>query len=100
VYFLTYNFFETFWNEPESWLLFLSFYRFSVPAGGGVVEPVGGAEGPAGVGEVGHVEDGQRVVDVAAHGVLRVVAVRIHREGPVVHQPRDHVRREGDDHGL
>lgn len=29
-----------------------------------------------------------------------VVPVRGHGEGPVVHQPRDHVRREGDDHGL
>lgn len=29
-----------------------------------------------------------------------VVPVRGHGEGPVVHQPRDHVRRERDDHGL
>ena len=47
--------------------------------------------GPAEVGEVIDVEDGQGVVDVATHGALGVVAVGENREGPVVHQAGDHV---------
>lgn len=42
-------------------------------------------------GEVAGVEDGQRVVDVALHGVCGVPPVRENREGPVVDEARDHV---------
>lgn len=71
--------------------------RFLSPAGGDVAED---AQRAAGVAEVADVEDGQRAVDVALHGVCGVIAVRSHGEGPVVDQARDHVRGEGDDHGL
>lgn len=75
----------------------MSLGRLLPPAGGDVAED---RQRAAFVGEVTGVEHGQRAVDVALHGVRGVVAVRSHREGPVVHQPWDHVRGEGDDHGL
>lgn len=88
-------------NQLQSCLGFLlpiaQAERFLSPAGGDVAQdPQRAAE----VAEVAGVEHGQRAVDVALHGVRGVVPVRRHGEGPVVHQPRDHVRREGDNHGL
>lgn len=50
--------------------------------------------------EVCDVENGEGTVDVAFHGVMGVVPIGGDREGPVIHQPGDHVWRESNDHGL
>lgn len=68
-----------------------------VPAGGDAVPC---HYGPAVVGEVIDVKYRQRGVDVALHGVIWVISIRVHRERPVVHQPWNHVRCESNDHGL
>lgn len=59
-----------------------------VPAGGDVGYF---AYWPAKVGEVIGVEYRQRAVDVALHGVINVISIRVHRERPVVDQPWNHV---------
>lgn len=41
--------------------------------------------------EVGDVEDGESIVDVAVHGVVSVLPVGRDGEGPIVYQPGDHV---------
>ena len=72
-----------------------------IPACGAVVEPVRRwVDGFAPIFEVRYVEHRQGVVDVARHGMVAVVSVRVDGERPVVHQARDHVRCEGDDHCL
>lgn len=85
------------WSCIGFWLSITQTERFLSPAGGDVAKDPPRA---AVLGEVAGAEHGQRAVDVALHGVCGVVPVRSHGEGPVVHQPRDHVRCEGDDHGL
>lgn len=59
-----------------------------VPAGGHVGNF---ADGHAKVGEIVGVENRQRAVDVALHGVTRVISIWVHRERPVVDQPWNHV---------
>lgn len=58
--------------------------------------PAGGDVGkfthwPAAFREVAGVEYRQRAVDVALHGVIRVISIWVHRERPVVDQPWNHV---------
>lgn len=68
-----------------------------VPAGGDVVR---GLQGLAMVGEVVDVEYRQRAVDVALHGVIKVISIWVDGERPVVDQSWNHVGCESDDHGL
>ena len=70
-----------------------------MPAGGIVTTP-GVRIFQASVLEVCDFEDGERVVDVPLHGIVGVGPVGRDREGPVIHQAGDHVRRESDNHGL
>lgn len=68
-----------------------------VPAGGDVVRC---RHRLAIVGEVRNVEYRQWAVDVALHGVIRVISIWVHRERPVVDQPWNHVGCKSNDHGL
>ncbi len=72
----------------------------SSPAGGKVVEPVRYVKIRFFVTEVFNLEDRQRAVDEARHGVVRSIIIRADRKRPVVNQPRDHVRGEGNDGSL
>ncbi len=72
----------------------------SSPACGKVVEPVRYVKIRFFVTEVFNLEDRQRAVDEARHGVVRSIIIRADRKRPVVNQPRDHVRGEGNDGSL
>lgn len=63
------------------------------PADLHLVAQVHGLQGGRARLEVADVEVGQRVIDEAVHGAVRAVHV-------LVDQPRDEVRRKGDDEGL